>query len=169
LCPKERTTVNATKLLKSQHGEVAGLFKEFESAENSEARRRLFEEISDKLAVHTTIEERVFYPAVYVGELKDFLKEAVEEHLSAKRMIAELLKMDLDDEEFVPKVKVLQELIEHHVDEEETELFPKVNANFADVELEALRDEMEATRESFQRGEPRKRVPTETDAAAPLT
>ena len=166
---QERTTVNATKLLRSQHDDVASLFNELESAENAETRRRLFEEISDKLAVHTTIEERVFYPAVYVGELKDFLKEAVEEHLSAKRMIAELLKMDLDDEEFVPKVKVLQELIEHHVDEEETELFPKVNANFADVELEALRDEMEATRESFQRGEPRKRVPTETDAAAPLT
>ncbi len=166
---QERTTVNATKLLRSQHDDVALLFKEFESADNSEARRRLFEEIADKLAVHTTIEENVFYPAVYVGELKDLLKEAVEEHLSAKRVIAELLQMDLDDENFVGKVKVLQELIEHHVDEEETALFPKVNANFADVELEALGDEMEAMRESVQRGEPRKRVPSETDAAAPLT
>ena len=86
----------------------------------------VFDEIADDFAAHGEIEEKIFYPAVYVGELKEKLQEAVEEHLAAKRIVADLLEMEPTDEQFDPKMKVLRELIEHHVEEEEGELFPLV-------------------------------------------
>jgi hypothetical protein len=76
------------------------------------------------------MEEKIFYPSVYVGPLKDALKEAVEEHLGAKRVIADLLAMKPSDEQFDAKMTVLKEEIEHHVKEEEGSLFPKVEKNF---------------------------------------
>lgn len=161
--------MDCLKLLKDQHEEVAGLFEEYESASNRETRRRLFETIADDLAAHAAIEEKIFYPAVFVGELKAKLKEAVEEHLGAKRLIADLLKMDLDDENFDAKMKVLSEQIEHHIEEEEGSLFPQVKKNFEAAELEALGNEMKTMFEHLQEEQPRSKVPSETDQAAPLT
>src|SRR3712207_7403878 len=86
----------------------------------------LFARIADNLAAHATIEEKLFYPSVYVGPTADKLQEAVEEHLSAKRVMADLLDMDPLDAQFKAKMKVLQELVEHHVEEEEKDLFKDV-------------------------------------------
>jgi hemerythrin superfamily protein len=160
--------MNATKLLKEQHDEVKELFEQFEKAKDAGTKELLFEQIADNLAAHAEIEEKIFYPAVYVGDLKETLTEAVEEHLSAKRVIADLLKMDAADENFDAKVKVLQEQIEHHVEEEEGELFPKVNKNFDAGELEAMGEQMEEMFETLKEGSPREEVPAQTDQAAPL-
>ena len=160
--------MDATKLLKSQHAEVKALFGEFESANGPGQKQKLFDQIADALAGHCTIEEKIFYPSVYVGPLKDELEEAVEEHLGAKRVIADLLKMRPDDEQFVAKMAVLKELVEHHVEEEEGELFPAVQKNFGAEELSAMGEQMEALFDELEKGEPRKSVPAETDAAAPL-
>jgi hypothetical protein len=136
--------VDAIKLLKTQHIEVKGLFKRYKSREDEGEKYGLFEKIADDLAAHSAIEERIFYPAVYVGELTSMLKEAVEEHLAAKRTLAELLKMDASDENFGAKMKVLQDQIEHHIEEEEGRLFKKVHLYLDKQELDALGEQMEA-------------------------
>src|SRR4029453_14863268 len=115
--------MNAVKMLKQQHREVEKLFKRLDAARTEEPRRKAFEEIADALAVHATIEERHFYPGVKNQETEELLLESVEEHLEVKRLIADLMEMDDSEDEFEAKVKVLQENIEHHVEEEETELF----------------------------------------------
>jgi len=160
--------VEATKLLKKQHGEVKDLFKQYDAAEEDSEKQELFEEIADDFAAHGEIEEKIFYPAVYVGELKDKLQEAVEEHLAAKRIVADLLDMEPADEQFDAKMKVLKELIEHHVEEEEGELFPLVEKNFAREELDMLGQQMERMFEQLKQDEPRAAIPSETDQAPPL-
>jgi hemerythrin superfamily protein len=160
--------VEATKLLKQQHDEVKALFKRFEASEDDSERQELFEEIGDDFAAHGEIEEKIFYPAVYVGELKEKLQEAVEEHLVAKRVVADLLEMEPADEQFDPKMKVLKELIEHHVEEEEGELFPLVRQSFAREELETLGEQMEQMFKQLKEDEPREQIPGETDHAPPL-
>jgi hemerythrin-like domain-containing protein len=161
--------VEATKLLKKQHDEVKDLFKQFEAAEEESEKQELFEQIADDFAAHGEIEEKIFYPAVYVGPLKEKLQEAVEEHLAAKRVVADLLDMEPSDEQFDAKMSVLKELIEHHVEEEEGELFPLVRQNFAREELEALGDQMEQMFEQLQQDDPRNAIPSETDHAPPLS
>ena len=161
--------MEATKLLKKQHDEVKELFKQFEAAEEESEKQELFEQIADDFAAHGEIEEKIFYPAVYVGPLKEKLQEAVEEHLAAKRVAADLLDMEPSDEQFDAKMTVLKELIEHHVEEEEGELFPLVRQNFAREELEALGDQMEQTFEQLQQDEPREAIRSETDHAPPLS
>jgi hemerythrin superfamily protein len=160
--------MDATKLLKSQHAEVKALFKKYESAKSSGQKQALFDQIADALAGHCTIEEKIFYPSVYIGPLEDALEEAVEEHLAAKRVIADLLGMKPSDDQFDAKMTVLKEEIEHHVEEEEGSLFPKVEKKFPAEELSAMGDQMKALFDELQQGEPRKNVLGETDTAAPL-
>jgi hemerythrin superfamily protein len=160
--------MEATKLLKSQHAEVKALFGRYEKAKDARQKQAIFNEIGDALAAHCTIEEKIFYPSVYVGPLQDALKEAVEEHLGAKRLIADLLAMKPSDQQFDAKMKVLKEEIEHHVKEEEGSLFPKVEHAFPAEELTVMGEKMKALFDNLQQGEPRRTVPSETTKAAPL-
>jgi hemerythrin superfamily protein len=161
--------MNAVKMLKQQHREVEKLFKQFEAAKSAAARLDTFSQIADALAVHATIEEKHFYPSVKESQTEEILLESVEEHLEVKRVIADLLKMDVRDDEFEAKVKVLQEDVEQHVEEEEGELFPKVEKLFDEDALEAIGIAMEETRDELLReGNPREAIPGETDAAAPI-
>ena len=160
--------MNAIDLLKKQHVEARKLFKEIEKA-GPEEKEQLFDDLADALAVHAAIEEQHFYPATKDARTEELLQEAVEEHLSAKRIIADLLEMEPDDPQFDAKIKVLQEQIEHHVEEEETELFPKVQKLHSKDEMEDLGVSMEQTAEEMkEQGAPRMEVPKETGAAAPL-
>ena len=163
--------MDAIKLLKLQHREVEALFEEFENAGERAHKKReeLCREISDALAVHAAIEEKIFYPATKDARTEDMLREAVEEHLSAKRIIADLTAATDDDEQFEAKMNVLKEQIEHHVEEEEKELFPKAQKLLDSERLQALGDEMERMVEELTAGgEPRMSVPKETDHAAPI-
>ena len=160
--------MDATRLLEQQHKEVTDAFGKYEKAEELSQKRQLFLTIADNLSAHAAIEEKIFYPAVYVNETEDLLKEAVEEHLAAKRIIADLLELEQEDETFDPKMMVLREQIEHHIEEEEGELFPKVRKNFTKEELDGLGVEMEAMFEDLKQTDPRNEVPNEIDEAAPL-
>ena len=163
--------MNAIKMLKQQHKEVEKLFKQFEAAKSAGPRQKIFDEIADALAVHATIEEKHFYPSVKKAQTEDILLEAVEEHLEMKRVIADLLEMDADadEDQFEAKVKVLQENVEHHVEEEEDALFPKVERLFDEETLEAIGAAMDETQGQLKReGNPREAIPGETDAAAPI-
>jgi hemerythrin superfamily protein len=165
---EETNQMSAIDMLESQHREVEDLFEEFEEAKGKK-KLAIFQQIADKLAVHAAIEEKHFYPAAKSKDTEDMLTEAAEEHLSVKRLIADLLALDTVDETFDAKIKVLQEQVEHHVEEEEDELFPKVQKMLDDTALEALEQEMTATQEQLlSEGNPRDQVPGETDQAAPI-
>jgi hemerythrin superfamily protein len=161
--------MNAIKMLKQQHREVEKLFKKLTATRTDETRRTAFEEIADALAVHATIEERHFYPGVKKQQTEDLLLESVEEHLEVKRLIADLMEMDAGDDQFEAKATVLQENVEHHVEEEETELFPTVEKLIDEAQLEAIGAAMEETQVELKReGNPRDAIPGETDVAAPI-
>ena len=164
-------TVNAIKLLEQQHREVEQLFKQFEALEDddSDGRSRIFIQLADALAAHATIEEKIFYPSVFATQTEEVLREAVEEHLGVKRVIADLLDMEADDEQFDAKVSTLRDLVEHHVGEEETVAFPKVLKLFEAESLEVLGVEMEnLLAELMAEGDPRNEIPNELSEAAPL-
>jgi hemerythrin-like domain-containing protein len=163
--------VNAIDLLEQQHREVEELFEEFEGAgENAKkTKERLARELSDALAVHATIEEKLFYPESKQENTEDILRESVEEHLSMKRLISDILEGDFEDEQFDARVKVLKEQVEHHVEEEEKELFPKVRKALSKDELEDLGVRMQTLAEELEtEGEPAKNLPGETDAPAQI-
>lgn len=112
-------TPDAIALLKADHRKVAALFEDFQSAKGDGAKRKLADQICLELTVHTKIEEDVFYPACEGAVEEDLLKEAYVEHDGAKVLIAEIEAGGPDDEFYDAKVKVLSEMIEHHVEEEE--------------------------------------------------
>lgn len=160
--------MDAIELLKAQHKEAKALFEQIEEAEGAE-KEELFNQLADALAVHATIEEKEFYPATRSARTDDLLREAVEEHLGVKRIIADLLESDPSDPQYDARLKVLKENVEHHVAEEENDLFPKVKKLLDRKTLEALGKVMEETGEALkEEGEPRSNVPAETDHAAPI-
>jgi len=144
--------MKATDLLKKQHKEVKALFKKIENTEGARERRRLMNEISIALEGHTSIEEEMFYPAVRgleTQKAEEMVLEAFEEHHVVKLVLAELPQVDPADERFEAKMTVLSELVEHHADEEEKEMF-KVAQKLGKEELEALGEQMEERFEAFR-------------------
>ena len=160
--------MNALELLKQQHEEVSSLFELIAEAEDLTGKRALVQELADAFAAHATIEEEIFYPAAYADATEEVLTEAVEEHLSIKRIIVDVLEMAPDHENFDAKLKVLKEQIEHHVEEEEGELFPKVRKAMESEELERMGLEMKERFDEVMSAEPTERVFQETEEAAHL-
>ena len=160
------TNIDAVALLEEQHREMERLFEELEKVDGVRKRKQ-FAEIADKLAIHATLEERHFYPVVKAERTEAILLESLEEHLGIKRVLTDLLAVDVDDKTFDARVKVLQEQVEHHVAEENDELFPKVRQLLDEETLIAIAQEMTATQEELiAEGSPREAVPSETKHAA---
>ena len=161
--------MNAIDLLITQHRQMEQLAEEVLQAHGGERFTALFERAGDELTAHVASEEEVFYPAVKARRTQDILLESLEEHLSLKRLLADLIELDPSDTTFVPKFKVLKEQMEHHHKEEEEHLFPKVRQCLDAAQLEALGKDMHALQERLKRqGRPREKVVGQTDAAAPL-
>jgi hemerythrin superfamily protein len=135
---------DAISMLIADHEKVKLLFEQFEalSDRSKASKKKLADQICMELSIHAEVEEQVFYPAVR-GPVKDedLMDEAVVEHASAKELIAQIMEMDPGEDLYDAKVKVLSEQIEHHVKEEEGEMFPKVRKG--KVDLAALGAEME--------------------------
>lgn len=160
--------MNAIDLLKEQHEEVNALFEHIEQADGEDEKLALLQELADNLAAHATIEERLFYPAAYAKKTKELLTKAVEEHLAMKRIIADLIGMAPDHGNFDAKVKVLKEQVEHHVKEEESELFKAARKEIGAVELDRLGVEMKELFDTEMESAPSEAVPEQTGEAAPL-
>jgi hemerythrin-like domain-containing protein len=146
--------MKATTLLKKQHQEVKGLFQKINKTEDPHVRGDLVAQIIEKLTVHSTIEEEIFYPAVRsLGGQKseDTILEALEEHHVVKLVLKELPASDPEDEHFSAKITVLSELVEHHADEEEDEMFT-LALKLGDSELESLGARMAARAEELSSG-----------------
>ncbi len=162
--------MDAVELLTSQHREMETLLGQVLNATDEATKKALFIKAADQLTVHVTAEEQVFYPAVRAKRTEDILLESLEEHLSLKRILADLLQLEPSEQTFEPKFKVLKEQAEHHHEEEEEHLFPKVEKLLDRTQREALGEEMLALQVQLKRqGEPREAVVDQTDAAAPLT
>jgi hemerythrin superfamily protein len=141
----ESKNQDAIALLKQDHRTVEELFEKFENASGSERKRKLAEEICLELSVHAEIEEEIFYPACEGKVDEDLLKESYVEHDGAKVLIAEIMNGGPDDEYYDAKVKVLQEEIEHHVQEEEKRLEGLfAQARKAELDMDALGAELAA-------------------------
>lgn len=135
---------DAVSDLIADHRKVQDLFKQYEEAKDNPAKKqKIFQQIDMELKVHTTIEEEVFYPASreFVDD-EETVNEAVVEHASAKDLMAQLEGMDPTDPYYDAKVTVLKEMIEHHVEEEETEYFPECRKSAMD--LKAIGEQMQA-------------------------
>jgi len=146
------TGVDAIELLTKQHREVADMFEQFENMTDRAkvSKKKLADQICNALIMHTTIEEEILYPATREAseETEDMVDEAVVEHASAKDLIAQVQEMDPGDDLYDAKVKVLGELVEHHVEEEEKEMFPKLRE--LKLDLARLGAEMAARAKEIQ-------------------
>ena len=145
---------DAIALLKSDHAEVKKLFGAYQKLVDKDAdgdeRQALAEQICTMLTVHATIEEEIFYPKareVLPEDDVDLVDEADVEHASAKELIAQIQSTGPDDEHYDAKVKVLGEYIDHHVKEEQDELFPKVKE--AGMDTKAVGAELAARKEEL--------------------
>lgn len=131
---------DVTRLLEADHRKVKKMFKEFKKCAqqgDEAAKVELAMQICMELKVHTQVEEEIFYPALYEAlDENDLVDEAIVEHATAKTLIEQIESMVGSDDLYDAKVKVLSEYIDHHVEEEEKEIFPK--ARKARMDLEGL-------------------------------
>ena len=141
---------SATQMIRQDHKKVEGLFNKFEQTQGADAKRRLAENAMAELEVHAALEEEIFYPAVEreVENAASMISEAREEHQTVKQMIAELKGMEETDEEFESQFSELVENVQHHVEEEENEMLPKVEESSLD--LNSIGDQMSKRREALQ-------------------
>jgi len=145
--------MNAIELLKADHKVVDALFQKVEATEESE-HPAIFEQIKAELDVHAHIEEVIFYPKLIAEgkeDLVDIVKEGIEEHHQVKIFLREIASLADESEKFEAKLTVLIEDVQHHVMEEEGEMFKMVEEQFEAEVLEELGEEMEAEKEKFNK------------------
>jgi hemerythrin-like domain-containing protein len=139
---------DAIAVLKADHQKVRGLLGQLEETTERGANRRqaLLDRIEQELKIHTKIEEEIFYPAFREAARKQDDKklyyEAVEEHHVVDMVLPEIKDTEPGSEEFAAKAKVLKDLVEHHAEEEESEMFPRARKLFDREELLRLGDEL---------------------------
>jgi hemerythrin superfamily protein len=140
-----RNSQDAIALLKADHRQVEDWFEQFESSRSDDKKKTLATRICQALRVHTTIEEEIFYPAfLEATEDKDMHHEAEVEHNGAKKLIAEIEASGPEDDYYDAKVKVLSEMIKHHVKEEEQRDGMFAEAKKSDMDLQALGEQLAA-------------------------
>jgi Hemerythrin HHE cation binding domain len=145
---------DAIALLKADHRQVEEWFAQFEKAHDDDRKQELAKKICNALKVHTTIEEEIFYPAfLEASDDVDIHHEAEIEHRGAKNLIAEIEAASPDDEYFEPTVKVLSEMIKHHVKEEEKPDGMFSVARESNMDLVALGEELAARKAELESGD----------------
>jgi hemerythrin superfamily protein len=136
--------MDAISLLKEDHRKVEKLFKEIEEAPPGK-REQIYNEINKELTIHAELEEKLFYPAADAAkQTHELALEAMEEHKQMKIVLADLQKAEKKTETWLAGFKVLMEDVQHHVKEEETELFPKIKKEvLSEQQLKAVGQQME--------------------------
>jgi iron-sulfur cluster repair protein YtfE (RIC family) len=139
--------MDAIALLKSDHEKVSGIFEQLEPTTERavKTREELFAKLQQELDIHAHIEETIFYPVLkQEAETREITLEGVEEHHVIKMLLKELAGMSVDTEEWTAKLKVLKENVEHHVEEEESDMFKGAREVLSKAQLEELGARMEA-------------------------
>ena len=145
--------MDAIALLKADHEKVKAILRELEPTTERAVKTRveLFSKLKNELTVHEIIEEEIFYPTLKQHpKAKDIVLEAYEEHNVVDTLMSELENLDVSDETWGAKATVMKENIEHHIEEEEGEMFPKARSVFDRAELEDLGARMERRKASAQ-------------------
>lgn len=143
-------TPDAIALLKADHRQVKQWFEDFEGTKSDPRKSRLAEQICTALTIHAQIEEEIFYPAfIEATEDEDMHHEAVVEHDAARKLIAQIQATDPSDDYFDAKVKVLSEMIKHHVKEEEQPGGMFAEARKSDMDLAVLGEQMAARKKEL--------------------
>lgn len=142
----EKERMNAFELLKADHEKVSALFEKLDSTTEraTKTREDLFTKLKQELELHTHIEETIFYPSIESAEeTRELTLEAYEEHNLVKQLLSELEAAPKDVEEWTAKLTVLKENVEHHVEEEEGELFKKARKVLSESDIETLGQRMQ--------------------------
>ncbi|HXU71423.1 MAG TPA: hemerythrin domain-containing protein [Polyangia bacterium] len=158
--------MNAIELLETQHRDIDALFARLEKG-SGKAQQKVFDDLADLLAIHASIEELHFYPAVKAAKTDENVEHSTEEHLDIKRKLSICMATSLSSEKFSERLRALKEEVQHHVTDEREQLFPKVRRIFDGDQLEALGQEMTSTMAELQKGHPRRDVPLQTMAPMP--
>ena len=142
--------MNAIELLKKDHKEASGLMDQIETADKGDrSAKELFNQLKQALTLHTQIEEQIFYPELKkFDETKDMIPEAFDEHQEVKDILAEMSTLSPTDDEFMDKLMELRDGVDHHVEEEETEMFPKAEKVLGRSRLEELGRQLEEMKQS---------------------
>ena len=153
LCSEQRYSshmeveMNVLDLLTQDHQKVRQLFEQVQQIRDNDEKKELFDQIDTELAVHAEIEETIFYPALEEhDELKDMVRESREEHEQVEQLLLEIEDLATEDTDFTSQLAQLEKTVEHHVAEEEEEMFPKVREIFDKAALERLGKELESAK-----------------------
>jgi hemerythrin-like domain-containing protein len=149
----DEQSIDAIAMLKADHQRVKALFAQYEGTSNAEAKWTLAEQVFVELETHAQLEENIFYPSVNeeTEEGPDLVKESLEEHATVKQLIQELRQMGPQSQEFDAKFHELIQNVEHHVQEEEAEMFPLAEEELAEdldemsAEMQELKQELMAS------------------------
>ena len=150
--------MDVIKLLKEDHQRVKKMLKELEGTTEraSKTREEMFAEIQRELKLHELVEEEIVYPAFREkSKLKDIVLEGIQEHHVVDLIMDEIAGEPVTDETWAPKVKVMQENVEHHVEEEEEKMFPQARKLFEEEELEMLGEQVEQRKRQEQTQSPK--------------
>jgi hemerythrin-like domain-containing protein len=151
------------KMLREDHQKVKELFTRFEQSDDDETKDEIAQTAIQELTVHATLEEEIFYPAAQeVIDQDDLIEEAQEEHHVVKLIMNELKKMSAGDERFDAKFKVMAESVKHHIEEEESELFPMLQGK---LDSDELGQQLENRKEKLQQAASRSSGRTSTKRA----
>jgi hemerythrin-like domain-containing protein len=152
--PRKSSKTDALSLLKADHDKVRKMFKEFEKleADDSEEKAELVKQACAELKVHTQVENEIVYPAIRQAIEDDgMMDEALVEHEAAEELISQLEQLQPGDELFDAKFTVLGEYVNHHIAEEQKEMFPK--AKKADIDLVSLGEQVAERKKELMKGE----------------
>jgi iron-sulfur cluster repair protein YtfE (RIC family) len=146
--------MDAFELLKKDHEKVSGIFEKLEptTERGVKTREDLFAQLKQELEIHSQIEEQILYPVLkQAEETHDITLEAFEEHNVVKTLLAELDELSKDDETWEAKLTVLKENVEHHVEEEEGEMFKKARNVLSSEQIEEIGTRLEAAKKEQQK------------------
>lgn len=144
--------MDAFELLKNDHAKVSTLLDKSEAATDATTRQQLFAQLKQELDIHAHIEETILYPALKgAQETSDITEEAYEEHQEVKDLLAELEATPADSEEWADLLLELKENVEHHVEEEEGEMFPKARTVLSEQQLNEIGAQLAAEKQQQQK------------------
>ena len=143
--------MNVFELLKQDHQKVSGIFQRIEAASGAGERQQLFVQLKQELDLHAQVEETILYPALkQADETRNITLEAYEEHQEVKDLLAEIQQTPPDDEEWTALVMELRESVEHHVEEEEGEMFAQARDVLTEEQIDEISQRVEAAKRQAQ-------------------
>lgn len=144
--------MDAFEMLKNDHAKVSSLFDKLEPATDATTRQQLFAQLKQELDIHAHIEETILYPALkQAAETRELTEEAYEEHQEVKDLLAELETTPADDEDWGDILMELRENVEHHVEEEESEMFEHARNVLSAQQLNEIGAQMAAEKQQKQK------------------